>query len=926
MAARGGDDADDSPPPSPQKAALKWALEAEASASGTPKVDLPSGATTPNHVELQPPLIRLRRSLASSESCAFGSIRFPGRVMPAKYVRLARDSRVDVLVSLLVDTWRLESPCAVLALNPAATTMADDPPMSPRLELILRRGLAEAAHQTHGWVFTCGERSNFGAQAAGHAQAYGVSLGYEFPVIAVVATNRMVDGMQDVTNGKVYRYGTAGTSKASPNPSPTGLRGSSKAAPKQPAGQSLTLHDLDSRHTHFVMSDGGLEGADALRDRLEYYISSQDVSGDGIQTPKLLVVINGDVSTLEWVRGGLDDQDPATLTAVPVLVIAESGGAASDIWRYCSPESDTYLELPKVDSRHDEAYVAACARLLPEIEELGKQTGTNSTQQMNFYVIDPDPDADNDNDLVLAIQTALLNDCPDINQEAMLAVAWGQAVILQRHLESDAANLLAPTQTVDDDKPPPDDLLQIALQHKDVNVVQTLLDFTADPTNLVLDELFKEEFDRYPLAETKGLWLKPKIRKRPKIGMEGVSPPKSVTSPAGKASLDAALLSMPDEGGDKQPSLCDKIFGAFSSVGGLNSKQRAAQHLQAWPGAAHAQQVLDKMVDGYATHLNARKDLAESGGGVGIVPTFTDLMMWAVLAGQHDLATVLWAKAEYPLRAALMASQLCQRLSTNPKLRADSDELTESFMAYEDLAIELLDAVRESDDAAPLLTLMPWEWTAGKGKGNVGRELLWKDSPLDSSSMEDGMLSLPCMRFVAHRHCQYTLDKYFAGDYPGSKARIRHSATLVGIALQSLLPFLPGTIVEVMPVVEKPNSKLKGEEVEKEYQSQLGDGEMDPDLIDAIDAVAHAGEAAAAETAEALEGTLEDMVGDLSSWRWLHFYSVPKVKFTVHFCCYVAYMFYAAFVLMRQHSAEGSISGYEIFFWVWALSRQVGEV
>ena len=428
---RGGDDADEeSPPPSPQKAALKWALNAEASALGTPKVDLPSGATTPALTELQPPLVRLRRSLTSSESCAFGSIRFPGRVMPAKYVRLAPDSRVDVLVRLLVETWRLESPCAVLALNPAATTMADDPPMSPRLDLILRRGLAEAARQTHGWIFTCGERANFGAQAAGHAQAHGSLLGYEFPVIAVVATDRMLDGMQGVINGKVYRYGAAdaaGTSKATPGAAPEGRGGSSKVAPKQPARESLTLHDLDSRHTHFVMSDGGLEGADGLRDRLEYYISSQDVSGDGIQTPKLLVVINGDVSTLEWVRGGLDDQDPATLTAVPVLVIAESGGAASDIWRYCCPESDTYLELPKVDSRHDEAYVAACARLLPDIEELGKQTGTNSTQQMTFYSIDPDPDADNDNDLVLAIQTALLNDCPDINQEAMLAVAWGQA-------------------------------------------------------------------------------------------------------------------------------------------------------------------------------------------------------------------------------------------------------------------------------------------------------------------------------------------------------------------------------------------------------------------------------------------------------------------------------------------------------------------
>ena len=27
----------------------------------------------------------------------------------------------------------------------------------------------------------------------------------------------------------------------------------------------------------------------------------------------------------------------------------------------------------------------------------------------------------------------------------MLAVAWGESVILQRHLESDAANLLAPS-------------------------------------------------------------------------------------------------------------------------------------------------------------------------------------------------------------------------------------------------------------------------------------------------------------------------------------------------------------------------------------------------------------------------------------------------------------------------------------------------
>ena len=66
--------------------------------------------------------------------------------------------------------------------------------------------------------------------------------------------------------------------------------------------------------------------------------------------------------------------------------------------------------------------MAACAKWLPEIEHLGKQTGTNTTKQLTFYNFDPDPDADND--LTLAIQTALLNDCPDINQERHSEI-WG---------------------------------------------------------------------------------------------------------------------------------------------------------------------------------------------------------------------------------------------------------------------------------------------------------------------------------------------------------------------------------------------------------------------------------------------------------------------------------------------------------------------
>jgi hypothetical protein len=106
-------------------------------------------------------------------------------------------------------------------------------------------------------------------------------------------------------------------------------------------------------------------------------------------------------------------------------------------------------------------------------------------------------------------------------------------------------------------------------------------------------------------------------------------------------------------------------------------------HLQAWPGWGHAQQVLCKMVDGYGMHLDVRRQLARDVHGDGdgrITPMWTDLTMWAVLAGQHELAIELWSKAESPLRAALMASQLCQRLAKEPLLRADSKELGVSFI------------------------------------------------------------------------------------------------------------------------------------------------------------------------------------------------------------------------------------------------------
>ena len=40
-----------------------------------------------------------------------------------------------------------------------------------------------------------------------------------------------------------------------------------------------------------------------------------------------------------------------------------------------------------------------------------------------------------------------------------------------------------------------------------------------------------------------------------------------------------------------------------------------------------------------------------------VPPNWCDIMMWAVLVGEPELAQLLWAKTKEPMRAAIMASR-----------------------------------------------------------------------------------------------------------------------------------------------------------------------------------------------------------------------------------------------------------------------------
>ena len=128
-------------------------------------------------------------SLLTSPRARFGSIRFPdSRMPPSKFARLETvvddeeeaQEQIDEVITLLLGTWNLTPPCAMISVAPMERASQQhafgEGDTSAQLELVLRRGLAEAVAKTNAWVFTSGDSDNPIARMVGNAMHYGLSL------------------------------------------------------------------------------------------------------------------------------------------------------------------------------------------------------------------------------------------------------------------------------------------------------------------------------------------------------------------------------------------------------------------------------------------------------------------------------------------------------------------------------------------------------------------------------------------------------------------------------------------------------------------------------------------------------------------------------------------------------------------------------
>jgi len=203
--------------------------------------------------------------------------------------------------------------------------------------------------------------------------------------------------------------------------------------------------------------------------------------------------------------------------------------------------------------------------------------------------------------------------------------------------------------------------------------------------------------------------------------------------------------------------------------------------------------------------------------------------------------------------------------------------------------------------------------------------LLWDTSSLDSAFTEDGRKSVPCKEVVAHKHAVTLVECFFVGDYPGSKAMVSTDASWLSILLQSIVFFLPDLICPV----SSPTWPNRSTSMQKTYKrvARAGSEEEEPENW-----------AIRSQHAEIRQSGADDMFEDVTSFRFLHFFNIPKVKFLLHQIVFLVYIFLPVFFLIKYETDKGGInsfdhgyglphdvSDWEYGFWVWTVGYLVGE-
>ncbi|XP_014666350.1 PREDICTED: transient receptor potential cation channel subfamily M member 2-like [Priapulus caudatus] len=356
---------------------------------------------------------------------AFGEIEFVGygqRI--GKYVRVDHATKMDTMIDLLKDVWKLSTPNLLISVTGGAKNFS----MSPRLKEVFHRSLIKAAQSNGAWIITAGTHAGVMKHVGEAVQDYVLAHGMHAQenVIAIgIAPWGVISSRNDLVD-------------------PKGKWPARYRVDIEPSSQEV---QLDPNHSHFILVDDGTQhtfGVEiGFRERLVQEIAKQGVdtsSSGSLSVPVVCIVVEGGPGTLENVY-------TAVLNDTPIVIVEGSGRAADLlVYAYKACKTVTRDEIDEFGARKTEIEPVIDDNLRYELlDKLSHEFGTTHLQKrwnwlrqilkkrhlLSVFKLDSSESAQ---DIDIAVLNALLRTNESKVTQLRLAIAWNRIDMARNYI------------------------------------------------------------------------------------------------------------------------------------------------------------------------------------------------------------------------------------------------------------------------------------------------------------------------------------------------------------------------------------------------------------------------------------------------------------------------------------------------------------
>ncbi|CAG5922165.1 unnamed protein product [Menidia menidia] len=625
----------------------------------------------------------------ASPTNAYGIIDFQDtatRVCRAKYVRVAVDSKPEVLLQLMLKEWQMERPKLLLTVQGGSENF----PLLPKVKQAFSNGLITTALSTGAWILTDGINTGVSKYVGDAVKIFG---GHDLRKRNTVGITPwgVIDNNTDLVGRDVFR-------------------------PYQPLGNPLSKRAcLNGFHSHFLLVDDGTLGKhgcqQGLRRKLEKQIQLQKIHPRLNQrVPVVCVVVEGGPAIVSAVLDYVSSVPP-----VPVFVF-EGSGRAADLLAFLHKQTANDRQLDP-DIMED---------FLVRIENM---FGVERAQSTHLYTLfqqcmdhrDSITIFDSESEDQMATDAAILTTTlkgtkASPAEQLSMALAWDRADIAQNDIlvYGQHWQVGALEQAMLD-----------ALVMDRVSFVKILIDNGMTMGRfLTMDRL--EELYNSPQGQTQRFL-------------------RHLVEDARQASLPMGYrLSLIDMG----LVIEYLIGGAYRSTYTRKNFRAVYNRMHGKEGRQDSSGSLSKQNRGLRSNLNRDSSLPDlpffrtaqpyrqkdqhvspgnspgvvlspdTEGSMLLVPfNFNDLFVWAILQERQQMALFLCQHGEEALARAVVACKLYRSMSFEARQSSMYDNIAERFKAYSlefgQVAVDVLDcAFRQNEQMAmKLLTSEMETWS-----------------------------------------------------------------------------------------------------------------------------------------------------------------------------------------------------------------------